>query len=188
MTILCDRLENLTENFLGVTTLDTLTGLYTRSHFTDMLKKEIARSQRYKTPLSLLVMDLDNFKGVNHLYGHHTGDAILAEVGSFLKKHARKTDVVSRYYGQQFAIMLIHSAAEMAQSVAERLRELLAKYCFRIGANPIYITASIGLVSMNADMEKSHTEFLDDGIHALKQAKKSGKNRIVISKKYLKSR
>ncbi|MBW1797226.1 MAG: MMPL family transporter [Deltaproteobacteria bacterium] len=178
MTVLCDRLENLTDNFLGVTTLDTLTGLYSRSHFIDMLKKEIARSHRYKTPLSLLVMDLDNFKGINHLYGHHTGDAILAEVGSFLKKHARKTDVASRYDGQQFVIMLTHSMAETAQSVANRLRELIAKHCFRIGANPIYITASFGLVSMNIEMEKSHTEFLDDGINALKEAKKSGKNRV----------
>jgi uncharacterized protein len=176
MTVLCDRLENLTENFLGVTTLDTLTGLYTRSHFTDMLKKEIARSQRYKTPLSLLVMDLDNFKGVNHLYGHHTGDAILAEVGSFLKKHARKTDVLSRYHGQRFVIMLPHSNAETAHSVANRLRELLARQCFRMGPNTIYITTSFGLVSINKGAEKDHMEFLNDGINALKKAKESGKN------------
>jgi diguanylate cyclase (GGDEF)-like protein len=142
----------------------------------DTLEKEIARSQRYKTPLSLLVMDLDNFKGINHLYGHHTGDSILAEVGSFLKKHARKTDVASRYDGQRFVIMLTHSTAETAHSVANRLRELLAKHCFRIGANPIYITASFGLVSMNKETEKSHIEFLNDGINALKGAKESGKN------------
>jgi diguanylate cyclase (GGDEF)-like protein len=178
MRVLCDRLENITENFLGVTTLDTLTGLYTRSHFMDMLDKEIARSQRYKTPLSLLVMDLDNFKGINHLYGHHMGDAILAEVGLFLKKHARKTDVVSRYNGQQFVIMLTHSTAETAHSVAERLGEHLARHCFRISANPIYITASFGLVSLDAGTEKSHTEFLDDGMNAVKKAKESGKNRV----------
>lgn len=176
MTIMCDRLEDLTENFLGVTILDTLTGLYTRSHFMDTLKKEVARSYRYKTPLSLLIMDLDNFKGINHLYGHHTGDGILVEVGSFIKKYARKTDVVSRYDGKQFIIMLTHSTAETAHSVGNRFRELLAKHCFRINSNPIYITASFGLVSLNADMEKSHTEFLDDGIQALKQAKESGKN------------
>ena len=93
MTTVCDRLEDITQCYIDVTTLDDLTGLHNRTYFMDLLAKEMARSRRYKTPLSIVLMDLDNFRGVNHLWGLKAGDSILTDVGRLLKERVRISDL-----------------------------------------------------------------------------------------------
>ena len=178
MAMLCNRLENLTESYLGSSSVDTLTGLYTRPHFMDVLEKEMARSLRYKEPASLMVMDLDDFKAVNRNYGHQKADLILAETGVLLKKYARKTDIISRYDGQQFAFLLPSSPLGKARTLGERIREKLAGHPFEINSHTIHITASFGIAAMAPGPYSSGRAFMDDALKALKEAKARGKNRV----------
>ncbi|NNG06156.1 MAG: MMPL family transporter, partial [Desulfobacteraceae bacterium] len=116
MSIICDKLEFTTQCLSDVTTADPLTGLQNRDFFMNVLEKEVARSKRYHTDLSLFLMDLDNFKGINVTYGRETGDRILWEVGQFVLKHVRSSDQACRYGEQQIAVMLVNSPLAEAQT------------------------------------------------------------------------
>jgi diguanylate cyclase (GGDEF)-like protein len=123
-------------------------------------------------------MDLDNFKGVNHLYGHLTGDFVLAEVGGLLSRHSRSTDLLCRYEGQRFACMLPNSDDSTCFRVCDRLRELLADHCFDVDSKAVYITASFGLSSMADCEDKTGMDLLQEAMEALGTAKAKGRNRV----------
>jgi diguanylate cyclase (GGDEF)-like protein len=176
MAIVCNRLESLTECYLESSITDTLSGLHTRDFFTGMLEKETARSRRYQTPLSLFFMDMDDFKGVNQVHGHQSGDMILAETGRLLSERMRKIDLPCRYDGQRFAVLLPHIDREMGRQVCERFRDLLAKHCFEVNAKAIYVTASFGLTSFTGDGAQTPAEILKSALEALERAKAAGGN------------
>jgi len=179
MSIICDRLEYTTECLSDVTTMDTLTGLHNRDYFLGVLEREIDRAKRYHSGLSVFIVDLDNFKGINHTYGHETGDRILSEMGHLTRKHVRKSDQACRFAGQQFAVMLINSPDDKARSVCERFKRLLSEHCFEAQASPVYMTASIGYVSLNTGVNESALDFVKMASQALREAKKAGRNRVV---------
>jgi diguanylate cyclase (GGDEF)-like protein len=176
MSIICDRLEYSTQCLLDVTTVDGLTGLNNRDYFMKLLGKEMDRANRYRTDLSVFIMDLDNFNSINLTYGHETGDQILSEVGLFIQKHVRKSDQACRYGGQQFAVILINSPSTQTQMVCERFRRLLPEYCFEAHSSPVFVTVSIGYVSLKQWRNTSPEAFMEMAYQALKQAKISGKN------------
>jgi diguanylate cyclase (GGDEF)-like protein len=176
MTIICDRLEYSTQCLLDVTTVDGLTDLHNRDYFMELLGKEMDRAKRYETDLSVLIMDLDNFNGINLAYGHAAGDQILSEVGRFIQKHVRKSDQACRYGGQQFAVMLINSSSTQTQMACERFRKLLSEHCFEVRSSPVFVTVSIGYISLKQEPDKSAEDLMEMAHQALKQAKTSGKN------------
>jgi len=176
MSIICDRLEYTTQCLLDVTTVDGLTGLNSRDYFMDLLGKEMDRAKRYGTDFSVFVMDLDNFNGINLTYGHETGDQILFEVGGFIQKHVRKSDQACRYGGQQFAVILVNSPSTQTQMVCERFRRLLSEHRFQAQSTPVFVTVSIGYVSLKQQPDKSAEALMEMAYQALKQAKISGKN------------
>jgi hypothetical protein len=178
MSIICDKLEFTTQRLSDVTTDDSLTGLQNRDSFMDVLAKEIARSNRYNTALSVFLMDLDNFKGINLTYGPETGDRILSEVAQFVLRHVRSSDQACRYGGQQFAVMLVNSPTAQAQSVCERLRQDLSEHPFESHASSLHITVSIGLVSVNAEQNETPGDIMEMASKALQQAKALGRNRV----------
>jgi diguanylate cyclase (GGDEF)-like protein len=178
MSIICDKLEYTTQCLSDVTTTDSLTGLQNRDSFMGVLEKEMARSKRYNTALSVFLMDLDNFRGINETYGAETGDRILSEVAQFVLRHVRSSDQACRYGGQQFAVILVNSPSTQAQSVCDRLRQDLSEHPFESHASSLHISVSIGFASIDAERSHTPAEILEMASKALQQAKARGQNRV----------
>ncbi len=178
MSIICDKLEFTTQCLSDVTTIDSLTGLQNRESFMDLLEKEMARSKRYNTALSVFLMDLDNFKGINVTYGLATGDRILSEVGQLVLRHVRSSDQACRCGGQQFGVMLVNSPSSKAQTVCERLRQDLSAHNFESHASSLHISVSIGLVSFTPEQDYRPDDIMEMASKALQKAKTLGRNRV----------
>ena len=174
-------LENaqLFEEVKTLAATDDLTGLYNRRSFYEMGEREIIRAKRYYHHLSLLMLDIDNFKRINDTYGHGAGDEILQELAKRLREAVRATDIVSRYGGEEFCILLTETGIEEAKKVAEDLRR-------KIGEEPINcqehrsfnITASFGVTSLKNDTP-GFNELVEEGDVAMYEAKGRGRNRVV---------
>jgi len=153
---------------------DGLTGLYRREAFFDSLEKEMSRSHRYGQPLSLLMMDLDDFKGINDQYGHLEGDRVIADFSRKAQQGLRNHDVMARYGGEEFMVMLPNTPQDGAYIIAERIRKLLAQA--RSHDMPAY-TVSIGIATTQGGRQEIRS-FVNRADQALYVAKKAGKNRI----------
>ncbi|MCG3173664.1 MAG: hypothetical protein GMKNLPBB_01863 [Myxococcota bacterium] len=137
------------EEIYRLSTFDGLTNAYNRKHFLDMLDRELSRAQRYNRPLSLLFVDLDNFKNVNESYGHLAGDSVLSQVAKQMRRYLRREDVIGRFAGEEFAIILPESGQEAAENVAARITDLISTYDFRFEGTGIRVTASVGVAVAN---------------------------------------
>jgi len=157
---------------------DGLTNLYNHRMFYSLLKDEIARTQRFKRPVSLLMLDIDHFKRVNDTYGHQAGDAILKGLSDLLVKQARAVDRVCRYGGEEFMVILPETDAAMAMQIAERLRAEVERQPFGInGGKTAGITVSIGVATypQQVDSLEALVKAADDALYAAKQG---GRNRV----------
>lgn len=164
-------LHNDLESYRHKAHFDSLTTLYNRAAFMETLQDEANRVTRDGGDLSLLLMDIDDFKGINDVYGHLAGDTVLAALGRLLCKLLRREDMAARYGGEEFAVLAPFTTHQQALRMAEKLRNGIATYNF--GSLPP-VTVSIGCASYKAG------ELLDSLIQradlALYDAKKSGKN------------
>lgn len=161
---------------------DGLTGLYNHRFFVEQLSKEMERSQRYQNPLGLLMLDIDNFKNYNDTNGHPAGDELLKSVADIFKRSVRRTDYVTRYGGEEFAIILPETPMEKAQLVAEKIRKEIEKEVFdnqetQPGGN---LTISVGVASHSKDFNQVD-EFVQDADVALYNAKESGRNKVCLA-------
>ncbi len=158
---------------------DPLTGLYNRRYMTEMLEREIRRAARAEQSLGLLVLDLDHFKAFNDTYGHDAGDAVLRETASFLTKSIRAEDVVCRFGGEEFVVILptanLDAAHARAESIRSRLHELTVLHQ---GQSLGMITVSIGVAAFPVH-GTSPQKLLDAADAALYRAKKEGRDRVV---------
>jgi len=161
--------------------IDELTGLFNRRHFEERLKEEIARHSRYSNAFSLLMLDLDNFKTYNDIYGHPAGDEILKQIGAIIRSSIRNADQAFRYGGDEFTVILPQTISEDAYVVAERVREQIAS---EMKAKEVVITCSIGLASYPSDGVMSG-ELVTATDTALYYAKRTGGNRTYLSAKVL---
>src|SRR5205814_8730608 len=127
---------------------DEVTGLYNRRFFSLRLEEEISRFRRFNHPVSVVVLDLDGFKSVNDEFGHAVGDETLRDVGQILMKHSRGINVVSRYGGDEFAVLLVETSKAGAQLYADRIRQIIEGYPF---SHRRPITASFGIASLPDD-------------------------------------
>ncbi|MCT0207257.1 diguanylate cyclase [Synechococcus sp. CS-1332] len=164
---------------------DPLTNLFNRRGFQERAIPELARSRRYHLPLALLMLDLDNFKQVNDLWGHHIGDVVLQRLGHQLQNSLRATDVVARLGGEEFAILLSHTRLEDALAIAERLRQEVADVVHhsegpdiegRVGMPDFQITLSIGCAMAEPGLDLDGLLALADS--ALYASKAGGRNRV----------
>ncbi len=161
---------------------DGLTGLFNSRYFYRQLDLEIARTNRYGNSFSLILFDIDNFKQLNDTCGHQAGDDVLHELAKILKSVSRETDVVVRYGGEEFIIVLPNTSEEDTIHLADRIRDSVEKHVFLPDhAGGVYITLSGGIASypLNASDAKS---LLNASDMALYSAKTTGKNRIVCFK------
>lgn len=170
------RLYRLTKR-LAIT--DELTDLYNYRFLQQRLDDEIGRADRYNKRLSLLMLDLDDFKRINDTHGHLVGDRVLSEVGQVLKSTVREVDIVARYGGEEFTIILPETDASGAFIVAEKIREAISLHRFpdSEGGHSIHITVSIGLSSYptHAVDKESLLRSADDAVY---HAKGTGKDRV----------
>ena len=159
--------------------LDDLTGLSSRRHFTLWFETEIRRARNYLTPLSIFLFDIDHFKKVNDTYGHHAGDLILRKVAEVARKNTRSSDLVSRYGGEEFTVVMTSANREQALSYANILREIIAATETRIPGldNPLRVTISGGVATFPGDGETT-TDLLNAADQALYRAKSDGRNKI----------
>lgn len=157
-----------------VSLTDTLTGVGNRRHFDETLATEVERAWRYGQRLSLVLLDIDNFKRVNDNWGHEAGDHVLRRVGALLRETLRRSDHVSRFGGEEFVVLMPGLGQDEAQVLAERIRGLLAT--LPMGKLP-GITASFGVASLAPD-ERGESLFARADA-ALYRAKAGGRNRVV---------
>ena len=159
---------------------DSLTGLFDHFTFTQKLELEAKRSERYNTPLSLLFMDIDDFKLLNDTYGHPKGDEILSRVGALIQEEVRDIDIAARYGGEEFTILLPHANHEEANTIAERIRLRVASEAFFDEFdNKICVTISLG-VSSSPRSGTGAKVLLEKADQALYRSKNSGKNRTTL--------
>ena len=155
--------------------VDGLTGLYQRKYFELRLEEELKRSQKYKHPLNLVMIDIDYFKRVNDEHGHLMGDAVLKEVASVFKKSIRLEDVVARYGGEEFVLIMPHTSVENMRKTGERLRAEIEE----MEISGIRITISVGVGHFDGkEMDFNHRDLINRADRALYLAKKRGRNRV----------
>lgn len=156
---------------------DTLTGIPNRRNLTNLMGKEASRSRRNGTTFSLIMCDIDFFKKVNDTYGHDTGDYVLCEVASIIQESVRQQDVVGRWGGEEFLIMLPETKMEDATSVAEKLRKAIEskEMAFHDYSFKVTMTFGVSVFETDLGIEKSIKK-ADD---ALYEGKQSGRNKVV---------
>ncbi|MCQ2958101.1 MAG: diguanylate cyclase [Candidatus Gastranaerophilales bacterium] len=160
--------------------VDPLTQLYNRRYFQQVLEKEFLRSNRYSSPLSLAMIDIDNFKQLNDTFGHQFGDEVLQVVSGLFKESLRKTDYVARYGGEELIAILPETSIEQAIIPIERLRCRIADQMFMREFQRVNVTVSIG-ISQNTFDFVSTDAFIKETDNALYEAKEKGKNRIELA-------
>jgi diguanylate cyclase (GGDEF)-like protein len=158
-------------------TRDGLTGLFIRRHFIEKLDEEVKRSRQSGTIFSYVMIDIDHFKDCNDTYGHLFGDKVLKVLGEFLRENLRDVDVIGRYGGEEFAIILPSTNMNGAKFVANRLRESFSKLIISVNENQgIKLTLSLGGVEYKSDMKLMEVINLAD--KALYYSKENGRNKV----------
>ncbi len=156
---------------------DEVTGLYNRRFFSIRLEEEVSRYRRFNHPASVVLIDLDGFKAVNDELGHGAGDETLRGVADILMKHSRGINVICRYGGDEFAILLVETAKAGAWLYADRIRYVLPTHRFSHGR---LVTASFGIAALPEDVAPSPDELIRAADEALYAAKRAGKNRVSV--------
>jgi diguanylate cyclase (GGDEF)-like protein len=159
---------------------DSLTHVYNRRRFMKEVKAESLRAKRYNTSLSVLMIDIDFFKKINDFYGHLIGDEVIKTVALTCNERLRRTDVIGRYGGEEFAILLPATNMENAMNVAESIRMQIEEMETTYSEHKIRVTVSIGISTVKGnvseDIDMDH--LIDQADMALYQAKNNGRNRV----------
>ena len=173
-------LEAARMELMEIASTDSLSGLYNRRHFFEHAEIEFHRAQRHECDVSFLLLDVDNFKLINDNYGHDAGDVVMKFLATILKEEVRAFDLVARYGGDEFIIMLVNANQGQAYSIAERIRSAVAKTPVTVDSRTLNIHLSGGISSFDAkDPElKVILKRADD---ALYRAKRQGRNRVEIA-------
>lgn len=161
---------------------DSLTGLFNRRFFYDALDREIERVKRYASLFSIILIDIDDFKKINDVYGHLVGDKVLAGIAEIMKKLLRKSDIISRYGGEEFIVLLPNTPKEESFSIAMRLKQEIAETLFEVDNCVCSVTISGGITSCPDDFIDAD-RLLSAADKSMYKAKAMGKNRIVVFKK-----
>jgi len=172
------RIVELERRLLRLADLDSLTGLSTRRAFFRVAAEEWRRAKRYRRPLSCVMIDIDYFKRVNDLHGHAVGDAVLKAVAELLQSECRSTDLLCRYGGEEFCVVLPETRDEDAAVWSERIRQRLSATGFAAGSGSLPVTCSFGVAQHHDDIGTCE-DLIDQADQALLCAKRSGRDRVV---------
>ncbi|MDD5730749.1 MAG: GGDEF domain-containing protein [Candidatus Omnitrophica bacterium] len=158
---------------------DTLTGVFTRKHYLERLKEELDYSAKFGYPFGLLMLDIDHFKEYNDRYGHLVGDAVLREISRIIKENLRQIDLVGRYGGEEFSIILTQTDKEGAKLAAERIRSSIETQVIKAYDENLKVTLSIG-VSVFPEDGKGPEVLIEKADRALYRAKEEGRNKVCV--------
>ena len=154
---------------------DELTGLYNRRYFDQAIASELSRARRYQEAISLFIFDVDHFKAINDTHGHKVGDAVLCEIASLTASNTRESDIVTRWGGEEFLVLMPHTSLDMAEKVANTFCNFIEKYQFE---HDISMTISIGVAEWKIETE-SVDSLISRADEALYKAKHAGRNCVV---------
>ena len=170
--------ESFHENLLSSALRDGLTKLFNKRYLMDRLDSELKFAQRHETAVSLLLLDIDHFKKVNDTHGHLAGDAVLVNLAQVLGRAVRNEDVVARFGGEEFAIILRAIPLEPALHLAERLRRLVEQSATPFGGRELRATVSIGVAGYPTTQVDRIEPLIEAADKALYRAKDAGRNRV----------
>lgn len=170
------------EDTRKLTELDSLTFLYNHGKFQQLLNDEVKKAFRYKGNLSLLFIDMDNFKKFNDTYGHQAGDEVLRQLSGILKKNARTSDMIARYGGEEFGIICVRTKKEHALKLAERIRKAVEVHNFRLNNHKTKhkLTVTIGISTLQPPISDKNS-LIKKADQALYKGKDKGRNTIEAS-------
>lgn len=167
------------EVIYNLTIIDALTSCPNKRFFNEFLDREIARSNRHKRPLSVLMMDLDNFKLINDSMGHLAGDYALKAIASLIRETIRREELFSRFGGEEFAIILPETKIEQAVVLAEKIRIIVQDNEFEFESKKFKITISVGVASTDGDPPVTIDQLVQKSDLRLYMAKSTGRNKVV---------
>lgn len=175
-----DSLRQSVARTVEMAITDPLTGIYNRRYLDSHLQSQFDRAQARKRPLSVMLIDIDRFKSINDRWGHDAGDRILKDIAARLQRNLRGIDLICRYGGEEFVIVMPNTELSDAGKVAERIRAEIADHPFVMpGGETLQVTASVG-ISAKIPYEDSAAAILKRADNALYQAKADGRNRVAI--------
>ncbi len=174
------RTATLIDSGITKTWADHLTGVSNRLHFMQRFESEVRRAENYGQPMSLFMFDIDEFKIINDTYGHTAGDQVIKKLAQIVRQNTRSSDLVGRYGGDEFMVLMTSSNGEQALAYADNLREKIARAEIRVPGqtDPIRLTISGGLAVYPTN-GLSTTELLNAADSALYSAKRTGRNKLV---------
>lgn len=179
------ELKKLNKELSDLSEIDGLTGIANRRHFDEFFEHEFRHSIRYKTPISLMMLDIDFFKEYNDHYGHLNGDKIIIKIAEIIKKHAKRSnDLAVRFGGDEYIVLLSDATEEFCNNIAFNIQEELKQLNLVHDFSSIVprITLSIGIASLIPNRDSQPTTLLEYADNALYQSKENGRNRITIYK------
>jgi len=181
--ILNEELKKKNHQLYNMAITDKLTNIYNRAYIMDILSKEFTRSERHKLELSCIIIDIDHFKGFNDTYGHLIGDFTLKKTAELIKNNLRNEDVLGRYGGEEFLIVLPSTNIDGAEIIAEKIRSIVDNTEYHINDLSFKVTISLGVSNSMIDNPQTEDILLKNADVALYKAKNSGRNRIVLYSK-----
>ncbi len=178
------RLKKDVESYENLAFTDQLTGLYNRRMFLEIAEKKLNEAKRYQEPLSIIMLDIDLFKRINDTYGHDIGDLALKFLANILRKNVRASDIVARWGGEEFVILLPKTSLEQAYRVAEKIRKIVEFSTVELPDGvKLKFTVSLGVSSFRG--QEDLEELLKEADVALYEAKRRGRNRTEVYKRSL---
>ena len=173
-----DELKRSNELLKELSNTDPLTRLYNRRYLTHALKNELLRARRYNEALSFVILDIDNFKKINDLYGHQNGDVVLTELADLVMAGRRCYDIAARYGGEEFVLVLPGTNLEGGVTVAERLRRDAQTMSFKTPMEKLSVTISLGVATFPSPRIDDEDSLIRVADEALYRAKQNGRNRV----------
>jgi diguanylate cyclase (GGDEF)-like protein len=173
------QLKSYQEELKLLASIDPMTKLYNRRYFNEIAANILNGERRNACELSLMILDIDTFKNINDTYGHTIGDEVIIFISDILRKNQRKSDVICRYGGEEFVVLLPETSLEDAVLVAEKMRNCIAESIVSVGEEESFkVTVSIGVSNIDILNEPNIEPALNRADQALYEAKKSGRNRV----------
>jgi two-component system, cell cycle response regulator len=171
------RYREQQNKLLEFATKDSLTGLFNRAILMELFEKELSRQERCGSDIAFVMMDMDHFKQINDTYGHVAGDTLLKEFTGILAGSVRQSDIIGRYGGDEFSLILSRLDSDNILLFCERIRKIIEQSKFLIGGDTISVTTSMGICVKRPDQDITAEDMIQNADAALYRAKNNGRNR-----------